>query len=98
MNASENIPAFSKLPTQPPAPPPYEKIHNVMISDRASKAGHNYANFFDWLVLAGYVMLPNTSLEESKDLRLFSGALCFIGIVGTCWLWHRWRKDPAWLL
>ena len=87
-----------------------------MIPDRASKARHNYANLFAWLVLAGYVMLPNTftSLEASKDLSssgklvqntvqnvqlsLFAGALCFIGIVGTCRLWHKWRKDPAWLL
>ncbi|KAH8650368.1 hypothetical protein BGZ60DRAFT_389374 [Tricladium varicosporioides] len=30
---------------------------------------------------------------QNVSLLLMAGVMCGIGIVGTCWLWEKWRKE-----
>jgi hypothetical protein len=34
---------------------------------------------------------------QNVPLLPMAGVMCGIGIVGTCWLWKKWRKEYVWL-
>lgn len=75
MTASEKVP--SPIPSESPMDIPYEKCSTqtpyMVMSVQANQARRRYnigAGISAWLILAGYIVLPNTftSLKASKTL------------------------------
>jgi hypothetical protein len=68
--------------------------------------GYNVAAAsFSWLLLAGFIVFPGAFRSlgipgngDKVPFICFSGVCCFVGLLGTAWLWRKFRHNYVWLL
>src|SRR5436190_611134 len=80
--------------------------------DNFLAAFYSWFTLAGFIVLpATFTSIKNSgSLRNSKSGQVVQDAVqnvsllavaslgCLVGTVGSCWLWHKWRKNYVWLL